>query len=109
MPGASRAGAAQLGTVAAAAGFVAALGLASVVATGNLVPDSPAEIDVGGLYESRDGKLALLEVNAFAAAGLLALSRRPAAQALAAGGGRRRGGAARATPRRSTARWSAPG
>ncbi|WP_308010714.1 CopD family protein [Streptomyces sp. AC495_CC817] len=67
---------------AAGAGLLASLGLASVVATGNLVPDSPADIDVGGLYETRDGKLALLEVNAFAAAGLLALSRRPAAQAL---------------------------
>ncbi|MBA2812226.1 CopD family protein [Streptomyces sp. KM273126] len=66
---------------AAAAGFVAALGLASVVATGNLVPQSLADIDVGGLYETRDGKLALLEVNAFAAAGLCALSRRPATQA----------------------------
>ncbi|MEV6594322.1 CopD family protein [Streptomyces acidicola] len=66
---------------AAAAGFVAALGLASVVATGNLVPGGLADIDVGGLYETRDGKLALLEVNAFAAAGLCALSRRPATQA----------------------------
>jgi putative copper export protein len=65
---------------AAAAGFVAALGLASVVATGNLVPDGIAEIDVGGLYESRDGKLALIEVNAFLAAGLCALSARPATQ-----------------------------
>ncbi|WP_189783764.1 CopD family protein [Streptomyces capitiformicae] len=65
---------------AAGGGFVAALGLASVVATGNLVPGSPADMDVGGLYETRDGKLALLEVNAFAAAGLCALSRRPATQ-----------------------------
>ncbi|MEW2395090.1 CopD family protein [Streptomyces sp. NPDC046862] len=65
---------------AAAAGFLAALGLASLVATGNLVPRSPADIDFGGLYETRDGKLALLEVNAFAAAGLCALSRRPATQ-----------------------------
>lgn len=65
---------------AAAAGFVAALGLASVVSTGNLVPNSPADLDVGGLYASRDGKLALLEVNAFAVAGLCALSRRPATQ-----------------------------
>ncbi|MDO0915970.1 CopD family protein [Streptomyces sp. DT2A-34] len=65
---------------AAGAGFVAALGLASVVSTGNLVPHSPADLDVGGLYASRDGKLALLEVNAFAAAGLCALSRRPATQ-----------------------------
>ncbi|MFH8939357.1 CopD family protein [Streptomyces griseosporeus] len=65
---------------AAAAGFVAALGLASVVATGNLVPHSPADIDVGGLYASRDGKLALLEVNAFLLAGLCAASRRPGTQ-----------------------------
>jgi putative copper export protein len=65
---------------AAGAGFVASLGLASVVATGNLVPDGVAEIDVGGLYESREGKLALLEVNAFLGAGLCALSRRPATQ-----------------------------
>ncbi len=65
---------------AAVAGFVASLGLASVVATGNLVPDSLAAIDVGGLYETRDGKLALLEVNAFLAAGLCATSRRPGLQ-----------------------------
>ncbi len=70
---------------AAAAGFVAALGLASVVATGNLVPDSVADIDVGGLYESRDGKLALLEVNGFLAAGLCATSRRPGLQILPLG------------------------
>ncbi|MGX5187833.1 CopD family protein [Streptomyces avermitilis] len=63
---------------AACAGFVAALGLASVVATGNLVPHRLGEIDVGGLYRTRDGALALLEVNAFAVAGLCALSRRPA-------------------------------
>jgi putative copper export protein len=67
---------------AAGAGFLASVALASVVATGNLVPDSPAEMDVGGLYATRDGRLALLEMNAFAAAGLLALSRGPAAQAL---------------------------
>ncbi|MEU3937059.1 CopD family protein [Streptomyces sp. NPDC029044] len=65
---------------AAAAGFAAALGLASVVATGNLVPDHVADIDAGGLYASRDGKLALLEVNAFLVAGLCALSRRPVTQ-----------------------------
>lgn len=65
---------------AAGVGFVAALGLASVVSNGNLVPDSPSDLDVGGLYASRDGKLALLEVNAFAAVGLCALSRRPASQ-----------------------------
>ncbi|WNC03223.1 CopD family protein [Streptomyces sp. CGMCC 4.7035] len=65
---------------AACAGFVAALGLASVVATGNLVPHGLAEIDVGGLYRTRDGSLALLEVNAFLVAGLSALSRRPSLQ-----------------------------
>ncbi|GAA3239696.1 CopD family protein [Streptomyces sp. XM83C] len=68
------------GAHAASAGFVAALGLASVVATGNLVPHSPADIDVGGLYASRDGKLALLEVNAFLLAALCAASRRPGTQ-----------------------------
>ncbi|WP_437037871.1 CopD family protein [Streptomyces sp. enrichment culture] len=67
---------------AAAAGFLAALGLASVVATGNLVPGGLSDIDVGGLYASRDGKLALLEVNAFLVAGLCAVSRRPATQVL---------------------------
>lgn len=65
---------------AAAVGFLAALGLASVVATGNLLPHHLSDMDVGGLYQSRDGKLALLEVNAFLAAGLCALSGRPAAQ-----------------------------
>ncbi|MEU3844503.1 CopD family protein [Streptomyces sp. NPDC028635] len=65
---------------AAAAGFLAALALASVVATGNLVPHSLGQIDVGGLYRSRDGKLALLEVNAFLVAGLCALSERPGRQ-----------------------------
>ncbi|MFI2510603.1 copper resistance D family protein [Streptomyces sp. NPDC018972] len=67
-------------TAANSVGFVAALGLASVVATGNLVPDSLADIDVGGLYDSRDGKLALLEVNAFLAAALCAASGRPGTQ-----------------------------
>ncbi|MGW7495267.1 CopD family protein [Streptomyces luteogriseus] len=66
--------------VAAAAGFLAALGLATLVATGNLVPDEVSDIDVGGLYASRDGKLALLEVNAFLVAGLCAVSRRPVTQ-----------------------------
>ncbi|MFC9914249.1 CopD family protein [Streptomyces sp. NPDC059862] len=65
---------------AAGAGFLAALGLASIVSTGNLVPDSLSDLDVGGLYATRDGKLALLEVNAFAVAGLCALSRRPGTQ-----------------------------
>ncbi|MFI2378856.1 CopD family protein [Streptomyces sp. NPDC018964] len=67
-------------TAANSVGFVAALGLASVVATGNLVPDGLADIDVGGLYDSRDGKLALLEVNAFLAAALCAASGRPGTQ-----------------------------
>ncbi|MGV9346883.1 CopD family protein [Streptomyces spiralis] len=67
---------------AAAAGFLAALGLASMVATGNLVPHSPARIDMGGLYRTRDGSLALLEVNAFLLAGLCALSRHPRLQVL---------------------------
>jgi putative copper export protein len=62
------------------AGLLAALGLASVVSTGNLVPHSLEQIDVGGLYDSRDGKLALVEVNAFLVAALCARSRRPAVQ-----------------------------
>lgn len=65
---------------AAAAGFVAALGLASVVATGNLVPRSLSDMDIGGLYQTRDGALALLEVNAFVVMGLCALSRHPGNQ-----------------------------
>ncbi|WP_393085007.1 CopD family protein [Streptomyces sp. LN704] len=80
-PGApSRAAPRSWAPYAAAAGFVAALGLASVVATGNLLPHHLSDMDVGGLYGTRDGRLALLEVNAFAVAGLCALSRRPAAQ-----------------------------
>ncbi|GAA2289722.1 CopD family protein [Streptomyces kunmingensis] len=63
---------------AAWAGFVAALGLASVVASGNLVPHSLADLDIGGLYGTRDGTLALVEVNAFLVAALCARSRRPA-------------------------------
>ncbi|MER5829495.1 CopD family protein [Streptomyces sp. NPDC002130] len=66
--------------LAAGAGFLAALGLAAVVATGNLVPGDGADIDVGGLHASRDGKLALLQVNAFLVAGLCAVSRRPVTQ-----------------------------
>ncbi|MEU5889698.1 CopD family protein [Streptomyces sp. NPDC047461] len=84
LPGAPPAAPGSWAPYAAAAGFVAALGLASVVATGNLVPHSLAEIDIGGLYESRDGKLALVEVNAFLVAGLCARSARPAAQVLPA-------------------------
>ncbi|MFI0236962.1 CopD family protein [Streptomyces sp. NPDC016845] len=63
---------------AAWAGFVAALGLASVVAAGNLIPHSLAAVDIGGLYGTRDGTLALVEVNAFLVAALCARSRRPA-------------------------------
>ncbi|MEU3886489.1 CopD family protein [Streptomyces sp. NPDC029041] len=66
--------------LAAGAGFLAALGLAAVVATGNRVPGQGADIDLGGLYASRDGRLALLEVNAFLVAGLCAASRRPVTQ-----------------------------
>ncbi|MGW1911393.1 CopD family protein [Streptomyces sp. NPDC002076] len=66
--------------LAASAGFVAALALASVVSAGNLIPHRLGQIDVGGLYGSRDGRLALLEVNAFLLAALCAFLRRPAAQ-----------------------------
>jgi putative copper export protein len=81
LPGAPPAVPRSWSTAAGAVGFAAALGLASVVATGNLVPGGPADIDVGGLYASRDGKLALLEVNAFLAAALCAASARPVTQA----------------------------
>ncbi|WP_424871969.1 CopD family protein [Streptomyces sp. SAI-229] len=80
VPGAPPAAPRSWSTAANSAGFVAALGLASVVATGNLVPGGLADIDVGGLYDSRDGKLALLEVNAFLAAALCAASGRPGTQ-----------------------------
>lgn len=79
VPGAPRELPRSWAAYAGGAGFVAALGLASMVSTGNLVPQSLSDLDVGGLYETRDGKLALLEVNAFAAAGLLALGRRTTA------------------------------
>ncbi|MGW3384641.1 copper resistance D family protein [Streptomyces albogriseolus] len=82
LPGAPPALPRSWSTVANSVGFVAALGLASVVATGNLLPTSPAHIDVGGLYETRDGKLALLEVNGFLAAALCSASRRPVTQVL---------------------------
>ncbi|MDG9715051.1 CopD family protein [Streptomyces sp. DH24] len=80
VPGAPPAAPRSWGVVAAGAGFVAALGLASVVSTGNLVPHDLADLDVGGLHASREGRLALLEVNAFVVAGLCAHSRRPATQ-----------------------------
>ncbi|MCX3059765.1 CopD family protein [Streptomyces sp. GXMU-J5] len=59
------------------AGFAAALGLAAVVASGNLVPHGLDDLDVGGLYGTREGALALVEVNGFLAAALCARSRRP--------------------------------
>ncbi|WP_369388423.1 CopD family protein [Streptomyces sp. CG1] len=62
------------------AGFVAALALAAVVSAGNLIPHRLGQLDVGGLYGSRDGRLALLEVNGLLLAALCAFSRRPAAQ-----------------------------
>nr|WP_306322527.1 MULTISPECIES: CopD family protein [unclassified Streptomyces] len=62
---------------AAWGGFAAALGLASVVASGNLIPHSVAALDIGGLGGTRDGTLALLEVNGFLFAALCARSRRP--------------------------------
>jgi putative copper export protein len=65
---------------AAAAGFVASLGLALVVAAGNRVPRGWDDVDLGGLQGHREGLLALVEVNGFLLAGLLALSRRRAAQ-----------------------------
>lgn len=81
VPGAPRVDAPQSwAAYAAVAGFVAALGLASVVATGNLVPRHVADLDLGSLYASREGRLALLEVNAFAVAWFCARSRRPGAQ-----------------------------
>ncbi|MEV3856595.1 CopD family protein [Streptomyces sp. NPDC050095] len=64
------------------AGFGAALGLAAVVASGNLVPHSLGELDIGGLYGTRDGTLALLEVNAFLVAALCARSARPSSALL---------------------------
>ncbi|MEV8022011.1 CopD family protein [Streptomyces sp. NPDC086554] len=67
---------------AACAGIVATLGLASVVATGNLVPHQLSDMDIGGLYQTRDGRLALLEVNAFIVALLCSRSRRPSTAAL---------------------------
>ncbi|QES39375.1 hypothetical protein DEJ48_30455 [Streptomyces venezuelae] len=67
---------------AAWAGCAAALGLAAIVANGNLVPQELPDLDIGRLYDTRDGRLALLEVNAFIVAALCARSRRPAGAAL---------------------------
>lgn len=70
------------GPYAAWAGCVAALGLAAIVANGNLVPQELADLDIGRLYDTRDGRLALVEVNAFIAAALCARTRRPGTAAL---------------------------
>jgi putative copper export protein len=80
VPGAPRSAPRSWSVAANSAGFLAALALASVVATGNLLPGGLADIDVGGLYDSRDGRLALVEVNAFLAAALCAASGRPGTQ-----------------------------
>ncbi|MFJ9657879.1 CopD family protein [Streptomyces griseoflavus] len=80
VPGAPRGLPRGWSTAANCVGLAAALGLASVVATGNLIPSGLADIDVGGLYGSRDGRLALLEVNGFLAAALCAASARPGTQ-----------------------------
>ncbi|MGW2227504.1 CopD family protein [Streptomyces formicae] len=85
VPGAPRGRAGEprgWGPYAAWAGFAAALGLAAIVANGNLVPQQLSDLDIGRLYDTRDGRLALLEVNAFIAAALCARSRRPAGAAL---------------------------
>lgn len=60
---------------AAVAGFLAALGLAAIVSTGNLLPHRFSDLDIGGLYRTRDGALALIEVNAFLLAALCARAR----------------------------------
>lgn len=65
-------------TGASLVGLVAAFGLALIVSTGNLVTLNLADMDIGGLYGTRDGTLALIEVNGFLLAALCASSRRPA-------------------------------
>lgn len=52
--------------LAAFVGAASAVGLALIVANGNLVPGSVAKLRPGALYGTTDGRLALLEVNAFA-------------------------------------------
>ncbi|WP_415954109.1 CopD family protein [Streptomyces sp. KLOTTS4A1] len=61
---------------AACVGAVAAVWLALIVANGNIPPDSLAELTPGRLWQTTDGRLALLEVNAFIAAGFCAQTRR---------------------------------
>ncbi|KPC68483.1 membrane protein, partial [Streptomyces sp. NRRL WC-3753] len=62
--------------VAACCGLLAAVALSAIVANGNIWPRNLSELRFGELYGTGDGVLALLEINAFAAAWLLALSRR---------------------------------
>ncbi|MBB1245619.1 CopD family protein [Streptomyces durbertensis] len=71
--------------LAAAVGFLSAFGLALIVSTGNMLPSRLADMDLGGLYGTRDGTLALVEVNAFLLAGLLAATRHRALAALPLG------------------------
>lgn len=64
-------------TAASLVGLVSAFGLALIVSTGNLVTFDLSDMDIGGLYGTRDGALALIEVNGFLVASLCASSRRP--------------------------------
>lgn len=68
-----------------AVGFLAALGLALIVANGNALPSQLSDLDLGGLYGTTDGTLALAEVNGFVLAALCAMSRRPSWAALPLG------------------------
>ncbi|MFP3990400.1 CopD family protein [Streptomyces sp. E11-3] len=70
---------------AATVGAIAALGLAVIVANGNLLPQSLADVSLDRLYQSRDGVLALIEVNGFVAAAFCAQSRRPTTAVLPLG------------------------
>lgn len=74
-----------LSTGVALIGALAAAGLAAIVAAGNLVPHRLADLDLASLYRTRDGMLALLEVDALLVSALIAHSRRPAAQVLPLG------------------------
>ncbi|MER7171177.1 CopD family protein [Streptomyces mesophilus] len=67
---------------AAFLGALAAVGLALIVANGNIPPDTLSELRPGRLWQTTDGRLALLEVNAFIAAGFCAQSRRPGSAVL---------------------------
>nr|WP_240929805.1 CopD family protein [Streptomyces coryli] len=68
---------------AAGVGAAAAAGLVAVMNSADLVTRHTGDgIAASGVYGTRDGMLALLEVNAFVAAGLCARSRRPGTQAI---------------------------